>query len=140
MSRATFRAAIAFAFGIGVIGRAEAAPFIPDRATLEAILQSGAITEDFEQYLFTSNIPNDLVGSSLSSQTVTNSFTGNPSPQGPGLVVDGVEFYGAGGSLWWTQAVAGGWESQAIYFGGAHLQRVQYHLHQVYSTDRGIRR
>jgi hypothetical protein len=112
-----FRAALAFAFGVAVIGRAEATPFIPDRATLETILQGGVITEDFERYLFTTSTLNDLVGSSLSSQTITTSFAGNPSPQGPGLVVDGVEFYGDG-FLWWTQAGAGGWESQAIYSGG----------------------
>jgi hypothetical protein len=117
MRRTAFRAGLAFAVGLALMGRAEATPFIPDRATFEKLLPGGLITEDFERYVFTTSLLNDLVAASLNSQTITSSFAGNPSPQGPGLVADGVEFFG-GGFVWWTQAGAGGWPSKAIYSGG----------------------
>jgi hypothetical protein len=123
MGRISFRAALAFAFGVAMMGRTEATPFIPDRATLETLLLGSFIEEDFERYRFTTSVLNDLVASTLNSQTTTFSLNGNPSPQGPGLVANGVEFYG-GGSIWWTQAGFGGWGSQAIYSGGHIMSMV----------------
>jgi hypothetical protein len=115
--RIVFRAVTVVAFGVAAIGRAEAG-FISDRATLESILYGDSLTEGFERYLFAGNtIGNDLVAGSLDSQTIASSFTGNPSPQGPGIVAEGVSFSG-NGFIWWTRDGFQGLSTQKIYVGG----------------------
>src|SRR5262249_28971945 len=106
---------LAWAF-IGTLGRADA-DFLPDRATLNAILGSSATTEDFERYRFTGDLGNAFIGTlSLDSKTIA--FDG----QGPGLVSDGVRFTSPdlASLIWWTRDGFEGLDTQG------HLRRATY--------------
>ncbi len=97
-----FRSAAILVVAIVASPRANASGFIPDRATLDALVNGNAVTEGFERYVFSpTGFPPSilLLNSALDSQTITLPFGGDV-PQGPGLVVDGVRFLGGPYFIW----------------------------------------
>jgi hypothetical protein len=115
-----FRSAAILVVAIVASPRADASGFIPDRATLDALVNGNAVTEGFERYVFSpTGSPSGVLVtiSSLDSQTITSEFGGDP--QGPGLVVDGVRFIG-GPYFIWTSDGSSGLHSQTIR-GAGHI-------------------
>src|SRR3989338_7349334 len=85
-------ARVLFLFAVACAAHADV---LSDRATLDGILGSGAVTEDFESF----QIDNGNAVVELGSNYILNSSTIYQG-QGPGLVIDGVNFIGETGIQW----------------------------------------
>ena len=83
---------VLFLFAMACVAHADV---LSDRATLDSILGSGAVTEDFESF----QIDNGNAVVELGSNYILNSSTIYQG-QGPGLVIDGVNFIGETGIQW----------------------------------------